>query len=145
MIKPSHPFELVQAVLVDWRRNETYTQIANRYNISANAVAGIIGRNKMPGEKAQRGFHRSRNLGSSVNLTSSVERLPSVTKRCEKSKKDQKDYVAGFRSCQWISGEPSADDSCKCGEPVVVVGVYCTSHQAMTTRPPRKEFENEPT
>ena len=129
MIKPSHPFELVQAVLVDWRRNETYTQIANRYNISANAVAGIIGRNKMPGEKAQRGFHRSRNLGSSVNLTSSVERLPSVTKR----------------SCQWISGEPSADDSCKCGEPVVVVGVYCTSHQAMTTRPPRKEFENEPT
>lgn len=35
-----------------------------------------------------------------------------------------------FRGCQWIAGEPSADDSCKCGASVVSVGPYCARHLA---------------
>ena len=29
--------------------------------------------------------------------------------------------------CQWITGEPSADDACKCGKSTIN-GVYCEKH-----------------
>lgn len=35
-----------------------------------------------------------------------------------------------LRTCQWIDGEPSADDSCKCGDPVVDGKSYCKPHFA---------------
>jgi len=35
-------------------------------------------------------------------------------------------------TCQWIGGDPSGDDSCKCGEPVPGRGVYCEWHHAAT-------------
>jgi len=30
--------------------------------------------------------------------------------------------------CQWIAGEPTADDSCKCGETALVGKPYCEAH-----------------
>ncbi len=32
--------------------------------------------------------------------------------------------------CQWIEGEPSADDKCKCGAPAVEGRPYCPEHEA---------------
>jgi hypothetical protein len=32
------------------------------------------------------------------------------------------------RRCQWIAGEPSADDGCKCGRPVRPASSYCAAH-----------------
>lgn len=32
------------------------------------------------------------------------------------------------RACQWIDGEPSADDACKCGEPTMPGVSYCAPH-----------------
>lgn len=32
------------------------------------------------------------------------------------------------RPCQWIAGEPSADDACKCRAPVVPDKPYCRAH-----------------
>jgi hypothetical protein len=42
------------------------------------------------------------------------------------------------RSCQWIADEPSADDSCKCGDPVVGEPRYpfCPAHLARAILPP---------
>ena len=38
--------------------------------------------------------------------------------------------------CQWISAEPSADDSCKCGAPVSRPGSpYCEEHARRAVRP----------
>ena len=34
------------------------------------------------------------------------------------------------RICQWIDGEPTGDDSCKCGRPVQPGRPYCPEHQA---------------
>jgi hypothetical protein len=35
-----------------------------------------------------------------------------------------------FRTCQWIVGEPRAEDGCKCGEAAVPGSPYCARHQA---------------
>lgn len=39
---------------------------------------------------------------------------------------------ARFAKCQWISGEPSASDSCKCLAPTDGVGPYCAEHEDMS-------------
>lgn len=33
-----------------------------------------------------------------------------------------------FKTCQWIEGQPTPDDSCKCGAPVVMGEPYCAAH-----------------
>ncbi len=33
-----------------------------------------------------------------------------------------------FTACQWISGQPSADDAGKCGEPIRLGSAYCETH-----------------
>ena len=33
-----------------------------------------------------------------------------------------------FRVCQFIEGEPGADDACKCGQPTID-GAYCRAHR----------------
>ena len=40
--------------------------------------------------------------------------------------------VSGFnpKTCQWIAGEPSADDACKCGAATGASRVYCPAHEA---------------
>ncbi len=43
---------------------------------------------------------------------------------------------ARFKSCQYIAGEPSTDDACKCGAPTDGGGVYCADHHALCTHRP---------
>ncbi len=38
--------------------------------------------------------------------------------------------VSAFRECQWIAGEPSFDDACKCRRPTVEGFSYCADHNA---------------
>lgn len=56
--------------------------------------------------------------------------------------------VPGFtgappRTCQYIKGEPSADDSCKCGKPAEPGRPYCAEHFAIcyTPLPVKKQAE----
>ena len=42
------------------------------------------------------------------------------------------------RLCQWIEGEPSGDDSCKCLVPVEPGRPYCAAHWARAWRPADK-------
>ena len=44
---------------------------------------------------------------------------------------------ARFKTCQYIAGEPSADDACKCGAPTDEGGVYCARHRARCTYQPQ--------
>jgi hypothetical protein len=43
-----------------------------------------------------------------------------------------------FQTCQWIDGEPSADESCKCGRPVRLGSSYCGRHDELARIPSRK-------
>ena len=38
------------------------------------------------------------------------------------------------KTCQFIEGEPSFNDDCKCGAPVVEGSAYCRHHQERATR-----------
>lgn len=39
--------------------------------------------------------------------------------------------LSRFHTCQFIEGDPTADDSCKCGEPCRVGSSYCPPHDAI--------------
>jgi len=38
--------------------------------------------------------------------------------------------ISARHACQWIAGEPSADDACKCGAPAVAGWSWCPEHLA---------------
>ena len=38
-----------------------------------------------------------------------------------------------FRTCQWIAGEPGADEACKCGAVTRDGAAYCAQHSARAT------------
>lgn len=40
---------------------------------------------------------------------------------------------APARTCQWIEGQPTADDGCKCGAPSAPRASYCPTHLARAT------------
>lgn len=44
---------------------------------------------------------------------------------------------ARFRTCQFIGGDPSANDACKCGNPTIDGGPYCAHHLERCTMPDR--------
>ncbi len=39
-----------------------------------------------------------------------------------------------FHTCQWIAGEASADDRCKCGKAVGMSKTYCPHHERRSRR-----------
>lgn len=39
--------------------------------------------------------------------------------------------MSSFRRCQYIAGEPLADDSCKCNRPVDTRSAYCREHHRL--------------
>lgn len=48
-----------------------------------------------------------------------------------------------FRTCQWIAGEPSADDACKCGAPTWPDSNYCPRHHEIAYQPGTSYAESE--
>lgn len=50
--------------------------------------------------------------------------------------------IARPRTCQWIDGEPSADDACKCGRPTIPGFSYCAPHVARAYQPRRERNED---
>ena len=52
----------------------------------------------------------------------------------------QRKYAAGqirFKKCQWIEGDPSADDRCKCGKRTKDGNPYCSKHQSIAYHAPK--------
>ena len=49
------------------------------------------------------------------------KRLPTVKRRRLPK------IPVSFKTCQWIDGQPTKDDSCKCGQPATR-GAYCDEH-----------------
>lgn len=77
--------------------------------------------------RARQGAHsrKSRAMPNIVSAPQAVPaQIPSVT----------------HRTCQWIEGEPTHNDACKCGAPSFA-GAYCQAHylRSFTPRPPRAD------
>ena len=118
-----------------WLLDLSAADIGRRLGVSKSAITGKAARlglacRQSPiirltdEEKAER-----RRQGGYSQPLPLPQRARALAKATDRSKQngwhEQHEYHAvqqpdllGFRSCQWIEGEPSADDRCKCGRPV---------------------------
>ena len=118
-IKHSH--ELIEGVMTSWRKGVKYGHISEKFEISKCAVGGIVARNRKPDEKSILVIGRPR-VSQTPRPVRPTGCLPDKIKRS---------VISGirFKSCQWIKGEPSADDRCKCGVKTGKYGIYCMVHE----------------
>ena len=126
-----HTPEVVEAILAAWRAGATYDQAGKAFGLNKGMVAGIVERNKEPGEErvpllrvppaADSSGPAITRLARWNNNTGMPLRLARMAKMAS---------GARFRECQWIPGEPSADDACKCGAKTGRSRVYCPEHEA---------------
>ena len=106
-----------------------------------NVIAGIIDRNKQPGEKSKRSFRPPGWAPGPRAYNRPPERLPCPSGEGHmptgRTVVPQKKMTSGdrFRECQWIANEPSSNDSCKCRAPAGRTGIYCNDHEARARRP----------
>ena len=131
----THTQERVDAILAAWRDGASYGAIAKRLDLEKNVVAGIVYRNKETGQMGQRAFrppgwgpgpapkrleHHSGGHMPTGRTVVGTHKMASG---------------ARYRECQWIAGEPSADDRCKCGGATGANRVYCPAHEDRARRP----------
>ena len=138
----AHTPELVEAILTDWRAGHTYKRMSKEHDLTPNTVAGIVGRNKKPGEVSERTFFHPPPSEARERPTlpggrpSRRGKMPTGRSVIPTHK-----MVAStrYRECQWIAGEPTADDACKCGAAAGASRVYCKEHEARVWRQARSE------
>lgn len=128
--------------------------------VSASAVADALGRLQRKGKVRVERFNRARvvhlpelGLATATPPVSSPrglaphwrERLPGVPLPEAAARQSFFNPPAAWRlqpeplvwapsSCQYIAGDPSADDSVKCGKPLRLGSSYCEAHHALCTR-----------
>ncbi len=127
--------ETFDDIMARWRNGESQNSIGKLLNMTSGAVAGIITRSKLKSERSSRSF---RPKGWSLlppdqpievpPMKTIITETPSLFVREKKS------------LCQWIAGEPSADDKCKCGAKTGDTRLYCPEHE-LVARPIRQLME----
>lgn len=136
--RPASRAELVARVLALFREGRSYRDIAVAVGGSRSTVAGLVARARDRGEDlAQR---------DTTGLSAAIaekRRRAAHRKDAEAVRRGQVAHVRqkppgaeGWhqaegpppRTCQWIAGEPSPDDACKCGAPALSGRPYCEAH-----------------
>lgn len=126
----THTPERVDAILAAWRGGASYGAIAKLFDLEKNVVAGIVYRNRAPGEESGRAF---RPPGWSPGpAPKRLEHLSGGHMPTWRTVVHTAKMASGarFKGCQWIAHEPSADDACKCGAATGASRVYCPEHEA---------------
>jgi len=129
--------EMIEKIMDGWRSGLTYDEIAERMEETEGVIAGIISRNKREGETSLR--------KNAFGFSSLHQRLDPIELGIlalgdrDKSKMlgatiPRAFSLASFRKCQWIAGEPSKDESCKCGKKTGEGRVYCPRHEIESVR-----------
>ncbi len=143
-VKRHHAPEVIDAIMTAWRAGASYGQAGKPFGYSKGVVAGIVSRNKNPGEMGARPFRPA--LGPRIKCLPPARKSPAAPMLPPARKAPAGDrrpkwmlshrMVSGlhFRTCQWISGEPSADDRCKCRAAVGESRVYCPRHELRAWR-----------
>lgn len=121
------------------RRQFTFTEIANRLGTTKDAAQGRADRlrKRRPSEPqrtypkfvphAQKGQAEPQKLnyrpGAQAARAEKILRLTPANVR-----PDTGADLWRPRTCQWIDGEPLAEDSCKCGEKTAAGESWCPGH-----------------
>ena len=126
----------------------SYAAIAERMGVSKNAVCG-----------------QAKRIGIAEPGNNPIKRLPRAEQKRRERRKDpsaraalppprsapprqaalrlvssaegaaRHDLIARVTRCQWIEGEPTGDDACKCGGRAVEGTAWCADHLARIWRP----------
>ena len=126
-----HTQKLVDAVLTAWRAGASYTEMGKSFGIGKNTIAGLVARNKRTGEVAKRSFRPRGWAPADVPL----KRLPQTQDTGGKMPMGraaihtEMEPVGKEKTCQWIAGDPSSDDKCKCGADTGDSNLYCPNHE----------------
>ena len=116
-----------------WDAGWSGGQIAKKTNHTKNAVIGKARRLGLAERESpiKRNIEARRNKQRSEPQLKAPEELAAI-----------EPLIPGppAKSCQWIEGEPSADDSCKCGAPVVPGRSYCAEHLKRTIIPESRKL-----
>ncbi len=130
-----HLPELVAQIMELTREQHTYKSIGDRLGLTKAQVTGIVSRNRNRSESeaeaagggVRRRWHVSQaqaRADQKIRGENGQELLPWAMTRAFLSVRGMR-----FATCQWIAGQPIADDACKCGRPTVG-GLYCAEHKA---------------
>lgn len=92
-----------------WAANVSERGMREKLGMGAQAIATMAKRLGLPARDV------------SAIISASMQRAPRYAGPVE---------LSATAKCQWIEGEPSADDACKCGRPALVGRSWCPDHFA---------------
>ncbi len=129
----AHTPERVDAILAAWRGGASYGEMAKRFDLEKNVVAGIVYRNRAPGEESARAFRPPR--WSPGPKPKRLEHLSGGHMPTGRSVVHTAKMVPGgtFSGCQWIVGEKGVDfklyaQAPRCPARVKPGSPYCPAH-----------------
>ncbi len=126
-----HPPELVAQIMELAREHHTYKSIGDRLGLTKAQVTGIVSRNHSESEAASVPVVRRWQVSQAQSY--SIRRIRHENGQVQLPWGLTRAFLSvqgmRFATCQWIAGQPSADDACKCGRPTVG-GPWCAEHKA---------------
>ena len=132
----AHTRELVDAILAGRRGGATYSQMAKELGLEKNVVAGIVYRNKQPGEESARPF-RSKGWGVG-KAPKRLEHLSGGQIPTGRTVVHTAKMASGarFRECQYIQGEKGVDFKLyaaapRCPAETLPGSSYCEFHDGL--------------
>jgi hypothetical protein len=141
-----HLYSWLTECAADGRVCPGNTEIAKRYEFSSVATAAkAVGRLEEQGRIAVlRGWTaRQVTINASGESTAQIRQTTRVVRKPPQPTDRIVDVFSGprvvgprGRQCQWIEGEPSGDDSCKCLRETALGVSWCPTHQTRIFLPP---------
>ncbi len=129
----NHTRELVDDILTDWRGGASYVETAARLNLNKSTVAGIVYRNKEPGEESARSFFEEPSTARTKPALPPMRRAPEGDRRPKWMMSRRMVPGARFRDCQYIKGQKGVDFNLyaaapKCPAETKPGSPYCPAH-----------------
>lgn len=140
-----HLYSWLTECAADGRVCPGNTEIAKRYEFSSVATAAkAVGRLEKQGRIAvlrgwtarQVTIKASGESTAEIRQTTRVMRKPRPTNRIVDVFSRPRVLGPRGRQCQWIEGEPSGDDSCKCLRETAFGVSWCQTHRTRIFLPP---------
>lgn len=140
-----------------WERGDPASVIAERLGVSRSSICsksrrmGLAGRESpikplpegKPSRRALQPENRKRALARAVSDPRVCRENPFEAAIQQQARLDRaKQPSPRFRTCQFIAGQPTADDACKCGRPVErnpEGWPYCAEHYALCKGAPSQK------
>lgn len=130
--------ERVEVLSAQWNNNILASQIAKTLGTTKNAVIGKAHRLALPARPSplsHDGTLQQRRSKALARPTAPRETIVPL-----KPQENEPAVLVTRHGCQWINGEPSGDNACKCGKPARSGSPYCPTHhnRCYLNREPRK-------